>query len=323
MSIPGLKTSTQPSAELFVPDLRGKICEFLTEEEISTMAKTCRAWLETSIKIEREHLQKYVSEEGFGARKWEQYFGTVDKVPLPLELWKILNSPCPFWSDRPDHKNFVNRKGLKVRDTHILFFMPKTVSGEPMTLNQIEALSNKHGGSITYASNHHKSSDTAKSTYGNKKYPHSYWVIMLKTKIFSMHSYGHNPRFFLSETEQASTQFLSQKFGYHHPRILETTVNLVTHIAANKNRPDFDDLFTSANDHQVTPVICKETEWFLPISYPEVPHVVALIEAREEPATTSICIGNVHSFDKEPCIRPCKRFYGPDHPSSSSFCVIS
>ncbi len=54
----------------------------------------------------------------FGSVELEKYFGKVDPAPpLPANIEQILNSPCHYWQDK------------KVRETHLLFYVPRRVNG--------------------------------------------------------------------------------------------------------------------------------------------------------------------------------------------------
>ena len=71
--------------------------------------------------------------DAFGKAKWEKYC-TVQSVepPLPKNIEDILNSPCPIWPNK------------KIRETHLLFFIPETINGQFLTLNTLKKLINNH-----------------------------------------------------------------------------------------------------------------------------------------------------------------------------------
>lgn len=71
-----------------------------------------------------------VPEIAFGKAKWEKYFGDVgEEPPLPLNIEEILNSPCRFWP------------GKTVKETHVLFLLPKTINKKPLTLLELKNIS--------------------------------------------------------------------------------------------------------------------------------------------------------------------------------------
>jgi len=69
----------------------------------------------------------------FGKEKWKIYFGDIGKEPsLPANIRDILKSPCPIW------------KGKKIRDTHMLVFIPQTVNGKPLTKKSLGEFAKKY-----------------------------------------------------------------------------------------------------------------------------------------------------------------------------------
>ena len=72
---------------------------------------------------------KLVPESAFGKAQWEKCIGDVGIEPkLPDGIHKILGSPCPIW------------RGKKVKDTHMLTLIPRSVNGDPLTLNALREL---------------------------------------------------------------------------------------------------------------------------------------------------------------------------------------
>ncbi len=65
----------------------------------------------------------------FGPAEWNKYFGEIGEVPaLPQDVEQILNSRCPFWPEKI------------VRETHLLVLIPKTVNGQPFSVNLLKDL---------------------------------------------------------------------------------------------------------------------------------------------------------------------------------------
>lgn len=206
-----MTSSTAPSRK-FNHDIRGVICEFLKDDEISTLSKCCLDWLKSTIEFYKDQLKNYVAQEGFGADKWKRYFGVVDPIPFPVNLWKELNSQCPFWPNK------------KVKDTHRLLLLPKAVNSNPMTLNMLELLGEKYKRSITYQKGI-LSDKTAKETYGNEKYKRSCWILITKENIPNSWFYPKYP--YLSVAYDEKEKLLSKRIGYHHPKILEAVFSLL------------------------------------------------------------------------------------------------
>ena len=91
-----------------------------------------------------------------GPKQWAQHFGEVGGAPpLPADIDKILNSPCPFW------------EGKQVKDTHLLVLVPATVNGRPYTLDLLGALISYYAGSV-------------KEKLGSQSPRKSYWVLMTR-----------------------------------------------------------------------------------------------------------------------------------------------
>jgi len=74
-------------------------------------------------------LNNFIPEIAFGKAEWENYFGEVGVEPsLPGNIHTILESSCPFWPDK------------KVKETHWLVLVPKTMNGQPLTLEYMGQL---------------------------------------------------------------------------------------------------------------------------------------------------------------------------------------
>ena len=104
----------------------------------------------------------------FGASQWNKYFGDVGvEPPLPANIKEILTSPCPFWPSK------------SVGETHLLVLIPKTVDGQPFTLNSLGKLikSPKSGG---YATKYRAYTTPVTTMCGKKSVSESYWVLMTR-----------------------------------------------------------------------------------------------------------------------------------------------
>ena len=74
----------------------------------------------------------YVQSFAFGKKMWATYLGDVGvEPPLPPDIKAILNALCPFFH------------GKKVKETHLLVLIPKTVKGKPLTLKTLGELVKK------------------------------------------------------------------------------------------------------------------------------------------------------------------------------------
>ncbi len=65
----------------------------------------------------------------FGKQEWEKYFGEIGEVPpLPSNIIGVINAPCPIWPNK------------KIKDTHVLTLIPKTINGESLTIELLNQL---------------------------------------------------------------------------------------------------------------------------------------------------------------------------------------
>lgn len=68
-------------------------------------------------------------EIAFGKKAWAKYFGNVgEEPPLPLDIYKILKSPCPIWSNKT------------VEETHKLVLIPGRINGNALTINELKKI---------------------------------------------------------------------------------------------------------------------------------------------------------------------------------------
>lgn len=108
----------------------------------------------------------------FGPEKWIQYFREIEILQRPKNIIKALNSPCPIWP------------GKKIKDTHILMLIPKSINGEEEILAGFSrlikrSLKNEYGNGMNISIDplllnilrkHHQSQP-------------SHWVLMTKDVI--------------------------------------------------------------------------------------------------------------------------------------------
>jgi len=110
---------------------------------------------------------KLVPESAFGKAQWEKCIGDVGIEPkLPDGIHKILGSPCPIW------------RGKKVKDTHMLTLIPRSVNGDPLTLNALRELvrSPKNGLSTSIVG----ASPSIPAEHFSTPVLASHWVLMTK-----------------------------------------------------------------------------------------------------------------------------------------------
>ncbi len=109
--------------------------------------------------------------DAFGKDKWKLFFGVDvgEEPPIPPNIYEILESPCPFW------------EGKKVRETHMLVLLPKTINGESLTLNKlIELVKSPNNGNSTYL---RYIKEEIVQKLGDNAIDESYWFVMTNDVI--------------------------------------------------------------------------------------------------------------------------------------------
>lgn len=239
MSINTLDTSTKNTCKLTSPppltqapysslcnaDVRGEICAFLADDDLASLSKSCLTWLRSAMEDQKRQLQEYVRKEGFGARKWEQ-FGTVDTIPIPVKLWDVLNSQCPFWPNK------------KVIDTHTLFLVPRFINSKQLTLSEIEKIGKTLSIGICYEGAYNsgdpcsgdacsddnpiRPTPTVRKKWEDKTPAKTSWILMTN---FVIPNWATDP--------EAKAKLLI-KNEYSYPSVLEAAVNLFTCYVMHK-----------------------------------------------------------------------------------------
>lgn len=171
----------------------------------------------------------------FGPKEWRLYFGDVGEIPpLPENIDAILDAPCPYWP----HKNRQDEI-TKVKETHMLTLIPKTVGGRPLTLNFLQELiqSPRGGGNASPKFVYY---DTVGQDIGDRPIENSYWVLM--TEKVLPNSIGK------SYLEQ---QALLVE-GYSPPKALEAAASILMHYVKTGERLYFSSPYPYIN--------CEEQE---------------------------------------------------------------
>ena len=148
----------------------------------------------------------------FGAEKWNKYFGNVGiEPPLPPNIENILNSSCPFWPDK------------KVRDTHLLFLVPATVDGKPLTLNSFQELIQKP--KKGYKTQYKFYDSYVKNELGNQS-TSSHWVLMTRDIIP-----GSRGKSYEDQKKLVATHAKNSGQPYELPKALDVTIGiLIEHV---------------------------------------------------------------------------------------------
>ena len=149
-------------------------------------------------------LQAY-PEGCFGPKEWETYFGQVEELlPLPKNINEILNSPCPYWTNK------------KVKDTHLLTIIPNFVNEKKLNHSLFRELIKKPkiGAKSDY--------DCFDVREFDKAIDSTEWVLFLKDVIPN----SRNKTF----EEQKSLI----KKGYTLPSSIEASISIFTNYAKNQ-----------------------------------------------------------------------------------------
>ncbi|MBF5059854.1 trypsin-like serine peptidase [Candidatus Neptunochlamydia vexilliferae] len=103
-----------------------------------------------------------------GKAVWEKHFKSVEGVqgPLPSNIEEILEGPTPF--------KVEGYSGNKVRDTHILVWIPEKVDGFPISLNGLKNLFNRY---------RYYNSSKMESAFGSLKLKKATWILSSKNVL--------------------------------------------------------------------------------------------------------------------------------------------
>lgn len=144
----------------------------------------------------------------FGKSEWETYFGNVGNEPdLPDNIDAILNSPCPFSGD----------ESVKVKDTHMLVLVPKTVNEEALTLNNLKKLVKKFGIYSNYT-------PTVENEHVNTQVERSHWVLMTRDVIPGSTNASY----------EKQKELVNQHDGYSIPGALPTAVCILMELVLSR-----------------------------------------------------------------------------------------
>ncbi|MBF5059599.1 hypothetical protein NEPTK9_001115, partial [Candidatus Neptunochlamydia vexilliferae] len=141
----------------------------------------------------------------YGKAIWEKHFGPgsiKEKEPrLPRNIEEILNEPTPFK---------VEGYEGKVRDTHLLVWIPKKVNGTKLTLNSLERLFGKYD---DYESD-------VKEEFGTKGTT-SHWLLVSKNILVTTRSKTY------ADQKKLIEKYASK--GYTLPLALDIAVAVLLH----------------------------------------------------------------------------------------------
>lgn len=165
--------------------------------------------------------------QAFGAKAWSQYFGEVDIEPsLPSDIDQILNSACPFWSEK------------QVKETHLLVLIPATVNGKPFSLNLLgELIQHPKGEGHSTKCRYDRK---APNQFGAQCSVRSYWILMTRDVLEG--SRKKKDAEFQKDLVAAHARRTS--LPYELPSSLEAATAILAHYVRSKERLFTDDPWT-------------------------------------------------------------------------------
>lgn len=196
-------------------DVWGEIFSYLPSKDAEKIKFVCHILNDRDFDWKSGELKEYVTRYGFGAKKWEHYFGQVEKISLPLKLLNILKSPCPFSPEQ------------EVKDTHILFYLPQAVNGDPLTLNSFEKLVKKPRADSNGIPNWRPYTDVfneIKSKYGNQTTDDPCWILMTKDPIPDS----------IGKSFKGQCEMIPCGKGLELPKVLELVIGILLRYTASE-----------------------------------------------------------------------------------------
>ena len=200
------------------PNPQKNVSNSKLEEEFKENSTIQQPIVEKELKElgKKKFKEEVIVEDCLERKEWEVVFGEVGDVPsLPSDIEQILNSDCPYF------------EGKKIKETHLLTLIPKTVNKKPLTLR---SLGNLRGTTKYDVLNVEKHADTP------VKKP--YWVLVTKDVIPS----SRNKNF----KEQQSLVAIN----YSIPKAIEVAVTILLHQAKTGE--------SLYSDNPLTYTLCEE-----------------------------------------------------------------
>lgn len=128
----------------------------------------------------------------FGSKEWEKYIGKVDEdLQPPPNLKELLLGNCPF------------ENGKKIKDTHRLVLVPRTINGKPLTLRYLAEIMGKKGVNFAISGGGKRL---------DKPVDVSHWVLMTKSIIRN------------TQNKDVNQQRKALVLPYHLPDVLDAAV---------------------------------------------------------------------------------------------------
>ena len=193
---------------LFPQEITEIIVGHMTTEQVRLMAAVSKIWHQFAMRA-------FLFDVAFGKAKWNTHFGDIgEEPPLPLDIYQILSSPCPFWP------------GKKVAETHMLVLIPKTVNGQILTLKNLSELIKqpKQGNSTQFSPWNPGGNE-------NLTVASSYWLLMTRDVLE-----GTRKKPYAEQTKIITAFCQKVNLNYQPPKLLEAAVCILMEYVSHGTR---------------------------------------------------------------------------------------
>lgn len=154
----------------------------------------------------------------FAENDWNELCGRVAPAPpLPENIEEIWEGPCHIFPDK------------KVKDTHVLVYLPTTVDDKPLTLKTIGEIAKRFF--LKSDKGYRYILDKIEKQMGNQPVTAAGWILMTKTVIDG----SRNASYAIQQT-MITELAKKAKVAYNVPSALEATICILTHYMRTGTR---------------------------------------------------------------------------------------
>lgn len=223
-------------------EITHKIFSYLKISGLATCCRVNKAW---KVLASDEALwNAFFSSIIFGKKQWTKYYGEIgQEPPLPQNIYKILNSPCPFWL------------GKKIEETHFLVLIPETVNEKTLNFETLKELVQApkagHATKFDYIDTSFNKPD------GNQSTVKSHWVLMTRDVIEGSRNKSY-------EAQKVLMSELNTKKGmnYEFPSLLDAAICIFMRYVSSGKRL-FGDEYMSSSPYIWTYTNCQESPFVI------------------------------------------------------------
>ncbi|MBF5059858.1 F-box-like domain-containing protein [Candidatus Neptunochlamydia vexilliferae] len=176
----------------------------ISTQDEGCMVAVCKRW---KALVENIRLDK-VRNFAFGKKDWEEHFGTIgDEPPVPSNTWKLLHGRCPFGL------------GKRIKDSHLLALIPKTIDGEKFSLNSLIQFINGDYNKYRCKISERASNKCITEELGNRGILNSRWILITHSLLQGSKGMGPPQR----------DALIKKHTPYHVPPVLDAITAAVCH----------------------------------------------------------------------------------------------